>query len=91
MSNGQYFEEEERERKIRRKVFYLTFATLTLISGGFLIWKLSILILPIIVGCLLAFVFRPVKEARRFAAALSAVHRLAGRMSAATCCRRRSR
>jgi len=62
MSNGQDFEEKERERKIRRKVFYLTFATLTLISGGFLIWRLSILILPIIVGCLLAFVFRPVKD-----------------------------
>ena len=62
MSNGQGFEEKERERKIRRKVFYLTFATLALISGGFLIWKLSILILPIIVGCLLAFVFRPVKD-----------------------------
>ncbi len=62
MSNGQDFEAKERERKIRRKVFYLTFATLTLISGGFLIWKLNILILPIIVGCLLAFVFRPVKD-----------------------------
>jgi predicted PurR-regulated permease PerM len=33
-----------------------------LVLGGFLIWKLSILILPIIVGALLAFVFRPVKE-----------------------------
>jgi len=62
MSNGQDFEEKERERKVRRKVFYLTFATLALISGGFLLWKLSSLILPIIVGGLLAFVFRPVKE-----------------------------
>src|SRR6516162_7745344 len=62
MSNGQDFEEKERERKIRRKVFYLTFGVLTLVLGGFLIWKLSILILPIIVGALLAFVFRPVKE-----------------------------
>src|SRR5438094_5559715 len=62
MSNGQDFEEKERERKVRRKVFYLTFATLFLISGGFLLWKLSGLILPIIVGGLLAFVFRPVKE-----------------------------
>ena len=62
MSNGQDFEEKERERKVRRKVFYLTFATLALILGGFLIWKLSILILPIIVGGLLAFVFRPVKD-----------------------------
>src|SRR5213594_4761446 len=62
MSNGQDFEEKERKRKVRRKIFYLTFATLFLISGGFLLWKLSGLILPIIVGGLLAFVFRPVKE-----------------------------
>ncbi|PYK11794.1 MAG: hypothetical protein DME65_06190, partial [Verrucomicrobia bacterium] len=33
-----------------------------LISCAFLIWKLSILILPIIVGALMAFLFRPVKE-----------------------------
>ena len=62
MSNGQDFEQKERERKVRRKVFYFTFGLLTLLLGGFLIWKLSILILPIIVGGLLAFVFRPVKE-----------------------------
>jgi predicted PurR-regulated permease PerM len=62
MSNCQNFEESERERKVRRKIFYLIFGTLALISGGFLIWKLSILILPIIVGALLAFLFRPVKE-----------------------------
>jgi predicted PurR-regulated permease PerM len=62
MSNGLNFEEQERERKVRRKVFYLTFATLALILGGFLIWKLRILILPIIVGALLAFLFRPVKD-----------------------------
>jgi predicted PurR-regulated permease PerM len=62
MSNGQDFEELERERKVRRKVFYLTFGVLTAVLGGFLVWKLRILILPIIVGALLAFVFRPVKE-----------------------------
>src|SRR5436190_19436763 len=62
MSTGQNFEEQERERKVRRKVFYLTFATLALILGGFLVWKLRILILPIIVGALLAFLFRPVKD-----------------------------
>jgi predicted PurR-regulated permease PerM len=62
MSNGQDFEQVARERKARRFVFHLTFAALTLILGGFLIWKLSSLILPIIVGGLLAFVFRPVKE-----------------------------
>jgi predicted PurR-regulated permease PerM len=62
MSDSQDFEEKERERKVRRKVFYLTFATLALIFVGFLLWKLSSLILPIIVGCLLALAFRPVKE-----------------------------
>lgn len=62
MNRGQDFEEQERERKIRRKVFYLTFATLALMVGGLLIWKLRILILPIIVGALLAFLFRPVKD-----------------------------
>src|SRR5207244_4814686 len=36
--------------------------TVALISCGFLILKLSILILPIIVGALMAFLFRPVKE-----------------------------
>ena len=62
MSDSQDFEEKERERKVRRKVFYLTFATLALIFVGFLLWKLSSLILPIVVGCLLALAFRPVKE-----------------------------
>src|SRR5215468_12311941 len=62
MSNGQEFEQIARERKARRTVFYLTFAALVLLVGGFLIWKLSSLILPIIIGALLAFVFRPVKE-----------------------------
>src|ERR1700755_494712 len=62
MRDGQDFGEKERERKVRRKVFYFIFLALTFVLGGFLIWKLSILILPIIVGALLAFVFRPVKE-----------------------------
>ena len=62
MSNGRGFEEQERERKVRRRIFHLTFAALALILGGFLIWRLKILILPIIVGALLAFVFRPVKD-----------------------------
>src|SRR6266516_2712155 len=62
MNNGQEFEKIERARKVRRKVFYLTFAALALIFGGLLTWKLRSLILPIIVGALLAFLFRPVKE-----------------------------
>jgi hypothetical protein len=35
MSNVQDFEEKERERRVRRKVFYRTFAALALICGDF--------------------------------------------------------
>jgi len=62
MSPNQGFEDKEQERKIRRRVFALFFTILVLISGGFLIWKLSGLFLPVIVGALLAFLFRPIKE-----------------------------
>ena len=56
------FEVKERERKVHRKVFNLTFLILALVFGGLLIWKLADLILPIIIGALLAFLFRPIKE-----------------------------
>jgi predicted PurR-regulated permease PerM len=62
MSPDQDFQEKKRERKVRRRIFHLIFAILALILGGFLTWKLSGLVLPIIVGALLAFLFRPVKE-----------------------------
>src|SRR5215475_3921028 len=62
MSPDQDFKEKERERRVRRRAFHFIFAILALVSGGFLIWKLSSLVLPIIVGALLAFLFRPVKE-----------------------------
>src|SRR5215469_13779960 len=62
MSPDQGFEERQRERKVRGRAFHLVFAIFALILGGFLIWKLSSLVLPIIVGALLAFLFRPVKE-----------------------------
>ena len=62
MSPDEGVEERQRERRVRRRVFHLIFAVFALISGGFLIWKLSSLVLPIIVGALLAFLFRPVKE-----------------------------
>ena len=62
MSPNPDFEDKEQERKIRRRVFALFFTILVLASGGFLIWKLSGLVVPIIVGALFAFLFRPVKE-----------------------------
>jgi predicted PurR-regulated permease PerM len=62
MSPDQDFEEKEQARKVRRRVFHLIFAVLVLISGGFLIFKLSGLVAPVIVGGLLAFLFRPVKD-----------------------------
>jgi predicted PurR-regulated permease PerM len=62
MSPDQDSKEKERERRVRRRAFHLIFAILALVSGGFLIWKLSSLVLPIIVGALLAFLFRPVKD-----------------------------
>jgi hypothetical protein len=46
MSADQGFEERQRERKVRGRVFRLVFAIFALILGGFLIWKLSSLILP---------------------------------------------
>ena len=62
MSPDQDFEGEERERNVRRRIFHFIVAILVLISGGFLIWKLSGLVAPIIVGGLLAFLFRPIKD-----------------------------
>src|SRR6478736_1124931 len=62
MSPDRGFEQRQRERQIRGRAFRLAFAAFALILGGFLIWKLSSLVLPIIVGALLAFLFRPVKE-----------------------------
>ena len=62
MRPDQGIEERQWERKVRGRVFRLVFAIFALILAGFLIWKLSSLILPIIVGGLLAFLFRPVKE-----------------------------
>ncbi len=55
-------ETRERERKTRRRIFHLTFLGLALVCGGWLIWNLSGLILPITVGALLAFIFRPIKD-----------------------------
>ncbi len=62
MNHVSDFETKELERKARRRVFHITFLSLALVLSGLLIWKLGGLILPIIVGALLAFLFRPIKE-----------------------------
>src|SRR6516165_7744007 len=62
MGLDQGFEERRQERKVRRRTFHLIFAVFAVITAVFLIWKLSSLVLPIIVGALLAFLFRPIKD-----------------------------
>lgn len=62
MKRGEDFNREEMERKRRRKIFHIGFGLITLIFLSLLIWNLRMLILPIVVGALLAFLFRPVKE-----------------------------
>lgn len=55
-------EHHERERKSRRKVFHLGFWAFALGLSILLLWKLKMLILPIMVGALLAYLFRPLKD-----------------------------
>ncbi|MBX3022304.1 MAG: AI-2E family transporter [Bdellovibrionales bacterium] len=62
MSRNADFERKELERKFRRQVFHSVFITLTLILSGLLFWKLRSLLLPIMVGALLAYLFRPLKD-----------------------------
>src|SRR5262244_1451497 len=62
MSPDQDFQEKDRERTVRRRVFHLIFAILALILGGFLIWKLSGLVLPIIVARYWPFYSAPSKS-----------------------------
>jgi len=62
MRRGEDFIREELERKRRRKIFHMAFGVFTVICAGALVWNLRMLILPLIVGALLAFLFRPVKE-----------------------------
>ncbi len=59
--NGIYFEKEE-QRHLRRRLFMGIFSFVALIVCAFLIWKLRSLLLPILVGALLAFLFRPLKD-----------------------------
>lgn len=55
-------EQQDIERKHRRKYFHLGFWALTLVSSALLLWKLKMLMMPILVGALLAYLFRPLKD-----------------------------
>lgn len=62
MSRNQDFTKKELERKFRRQVFHVSFILLTLIFGAVLLWKLHSLMIPICVGALMAYLFRPLKD-----------------------------
>jgi predicted PurR-regulated permease PerM len=55
-------EQQEHERKIRRRVFKSCFWILTACAVVLLIWKLSSLLLPMLVGAFMAYLFRPLKD-----------------------------
>lgn len=52
----------ELEKKSRRRLFHGGFAVISLLCTVFLVWKLKQLLLPIVVGALLAYLFRPLKD-----------------------------
>ncbi len=52
----------EKERKLRRRVVHGLFGTALLLCSVFLLWKLKALLLPILVGAFLAYLFRPLKD-----------------------------
>lgn len=62
MSRNHDFARKETERKFRRQVFHASFMTLTTLLALFLVFRLRSLLLPILVGALLAYLFRPVKD-----------------------------
>lgn len=62
IERGPEFERKEIERRHRRLVFHRAFGALLVLVTGFLLWKLRGLMLPIVIGALLAYLFRPVKE-----------------------------
>ena len=62
MSRSQEFERKERERQLRRKRFHTGFVGLAVLVVALLLWKLHSLLVPIIVGALLAYLFRPLKD-----------------------------
>lgn len=55
-------EQQELERKIRRRIFKSCFWVLTASASLLLLWKLSSLLLPMLVGAFMAYLFRPLKD-----------------------------
>lgn len=55
-------EKKESERNFRRQAFYSIFFTVAFIVSAFALWKLRSLLLPVVVGALLAYLFRPIKD-----------------------------
>lgn len=56
------FEQQELERKFRRRIFHVGFWILSVVVGGLLFWQLRGLVLPVVVGALMAYLFRPLKD-----------------------------
>ncbi len=55
-------DKKEHDRKIRRKWFNFAFALGTISFSALLLFKLKALLLPIVVGALLGYLFRPIKD-----------------------------
>ncbi len=55
-------EEKENARRLRRRIFNVSLGGLSLLVAALLFWNLRSLILPIVVGALLGYLFRPVKD-----------------------------
>lgn len=55
-------DQQEHERKVRRRIFKSSFYALTTCATVFLVWKLSSLLLPMLVGAFMAYLFRPLKD-----------------------------
>lgn len=56
------FEQQEAERKVRGRFFKGGFWFLSVLASGFLLYKLHNLLLPMLVGAFLAYLFRPLKD-----------------------------
>lgn len=59
--NGR-FEQKSADRQHRNRWFYRALFTFIFILSGFLLYKLHIIVLPILVGAMLAYLFRPIKN-----------------------------